>query len=98
MGIRIAEHANEAGEDIRYLERDRAETAGLPQEDYWLFDSCKLVIMRFDETDNRFLEAEVIEDPGMIAQHNHWRDVARHYAMTRDEFAAKYDPRSNSER
>jgi hypothetical protein len=39
--------ANAAGEDIRYLQRDEAES--LPDRDYWLFDSHKLVRMHFDD-------------------------------------------------
>ena len=49
--------ANAAGEDIRYLQRDEAE--GLPDHDYWLFDSHKLVRMHFDD-DDVMLGGEVI--------------------------------------
>ena len=45
--------------------------------------------MNFAE-DDRFLGAEVVEEPAVIVQHNYWRDVARHHAITRDEFVAKY--------
>lgn len=80
----------EAGDDIRYLTREQA--AELPQYDYWLFDSCKLVKVLFSDDDG-FLGGEVIEDPAVIVQHNYWRDVARHHAVTRDEFDAKYEQR-----
>lgn len=89
----VAGHTREAGDDIRYLTRDQAEAAELPQHDFWLFDSRKLVMMNFGE-DDRFIGAEVIEDPLVIVQHNYWRDAARHHAMTPDEFVATYEQRN----
>ncbi|MGH9929068.1 MAG: DUF6879 family protein, partial [Pyrinomonadaceae bacterium] len=41
----------------------------LPNHDYWLFDSKKLVRMHFDDA-NGFLGGEVIEDPAVIVLHN----------------------------
>lgn len=35
------------GEDIRYL--DRARAGGLPDFDYWLFDSRQVARLHFDE-------------------------------------------------
>lgn len=84
----LAQHNNDAGEDIRYLERSRAQAAGLPEYDYWLFDSRQLALMRFGD-DDRFLGTEVIDDAAEIVQHNYWRDAAWHYATRRDEFAAE---------
>jgi hypothetical protein len=75
-----------AGEDIRYLERSNA--AGLPEDDYWLFDSSKLVVMHFDETD-RFVGGELIEDPAEIVRANYWRDAAWHNAVRRDDLASE---------
>ncbi|WP_232376735.1 DUF6879 family protein [Amycolatopsis aidingensis] len=80
-----------AGEDIRYLARDAAQGVDLPQHDYWLFDSRKLVRMHFEDEDDRFLGAEVIADQTAIVQHNYWRDVAWHYVIQRDEFANKHN-------
>ena len=76
---------NQAGEDIRYLARDRA--GGLPEHDFWLFDSCKLVWMHFDAADGHLMGAEIIEDPAVVVQHNYWRDLAWHRAVRREEFA-----------
>ncbi|WP_344877407.1 DUF6879 family protein [Allokutzneria multivorans] len=84
FGIFCSEYTNEAGEDIRYLRRDDA--AGLPDYDYWLFDSRNLVRMHFDGDEN-FLGGELIEDSAEIVQHNHWRDAAWHRAVRRDDFA-----------
>jgi hypothetical protein len=91
FGIAYARYTVAAGDDIRYLTRDRARAIGLPDHDYWLFDSRKLAWMHFDETDDSFLGAEIIEDPEAVVQHNYWRDVARHWAVRRDDFAAEYD-------
>ncbi len=93
FGLRGALFAGEAGDDIRYLTRDQAEVADLPRHDYWLFDSRRLVKMHFSE-DDRFTGAEIVEDPATIVQHNYWRDVARHRAISRDEFSSKYEQRN----
>jgi hypothetical protein len=82
----LAEHNLTAGEDIRYLER--GNTPDLPGYDYWLFDSSKLIAMRFDEAD-RFVGGENIEDPAEIVQANYWRDAAWHKALRRDDFASE---------
>nr|WP_245976029.1 DUF6879 family protein [Amycolatopsis palatopharyngis] len=97
FGLWAAQFTTEAGEDIRYLQRDVAEHLDLPNHDYWLFDSRKLVRMTFGE-DDRFLGAEVIEDSSVIVEHNYWRDAARHHAMSRDEFVAKYEQRDDQRR
>lgn len=88
----VAGYTREAGDDIRYITRDQA--ANLPDYDYWLFDSCKLLKMRFTD-DDQFIGAEVIEDPAEIVQHNYWRDAAQHHAIDRDEFVAKYEQRDD---
>lgn len=88
FGHAVARHNNAAGEDIRYLTRGRATTAGLPEHDYWLFDSRKLAVMHFAD-DDRFLGAEMIEDPNVVVQHNYWRDAAWHHAVRRDDFATE---------
>jgi uncharacterized protein DUF6879 len=89
FGIFCSEYTNAAGEDIRYLARHDA--AGLPDYDYWLFDSSKLVRMHFDD-DVNFLGGDLIEDPAVIVQHNYWRDTAWHRAVRRDDFASEaYD-------
>ena len=86
FGVFCSQYTNEAGEDIRYLARDQAQ--GLPDYDYWLFDSRRLVKMHFDEQE-QFLGGEVIEDPAEIVQHNCRRDAAWHLAMRREHFATK---------
>lgn len=88
FGVWASQFTTAAGEDIRYLARDQAQDMGVPNHDYWLFDSRLLVAMRFDDAD-RFLGGEVIEGPAMIVQHNYWRDAAWHRAVRRDDFATE---------
>jgi hypothetical protein len=86
----VAGYTRDAGDDIRYLARERADAVGLPKHDFWLFDSRKLVRMNFSD-DDRFVGAVTIEDPSLIVQHNFWRDVARHHAVTPEEFLEEYE-------
>lgn len=74
-----------AGEDIRYLSRDRAKDLDLPHEDFWLIDSAKVAIMRFAE-DNTLLGADVTDDPAVVVKHCYYRDVASHYAIPYREY------------
>lgn len=92
FGVWASQFTTAAGEDIRYLARRQAQDMGLPNHDYWLFDSRLLVAMRFDDAD-RFLGGEVIEDPAVIVQHNYWRDAAWHRAVGRDDFATEQQVR-----
>lgn len=88
FGLWGAQLTNAAGEDIRYLSREVAQEAKLPQDDYWLFDSRKLARMHFDENDV-LLGAEIVDEPREVVQHNYWRDVAWHHAVRRDDFDTK---------
>lgn len=85
FGLWASQFTVEAGEDIRYVRRDQA-AAGLPDHDYWMFDSRTVVRMHFDDQ-SAFLGGELVEDPAIIVQHNYWRDAAWHKAVRRDEFA-----------
>nr|WP_243659258.1 DUF6879 family protein [Tamaricihabitans halophyticus] len=86
FGVYCSQYTNAAGENIRYLARH--EASDLPDYDYWLFDSLKLVRMHFDDDEN-FLGGEIIDDPHTIIKHNYWRDAAWHKAVQRDEFSTK---------
>lgn len=84
FGLWASQFTVEAGEDIRYIARD--EATGLPDHDYWMFDSRIVVRMHFDDQ-SAFLGGELIEDPAEIVRHNYWRDVAWHKAVRREDFA-----------
>jgi len=91
FGLWAARQTVGAGEDIRYLLRPTADAVGLPNHDYWLFDSRTLVRMHFDGTDDRLLSIEIVEDdPAQIVQHTYWRDAAWHHARRREDFAAEH--------
>ncbi|RBQ15351.1 hypothetical protein DP939_36545 [Spongiactinospora rosea] len=85
FGLWCAQFALQAGEDIRYL--DRAQAQGLPQDDYWLFDSKWAAVLRFDD-DDVLLGAEIVTDPATVAELAAGRDDAWHRAVTRDQFLA----------
>ncbi|XVV05823.1 DUF6879 family protein [Actinosynnema sp. CA-248983] len=64
----------EAGEEIRVLGEHRARDLGLPKHDFWIFDDVRLAVLRFGAAG---LEgAEIITEPGVVARHRAWRDLA----------------------
>jgi hypothetical protein len=75
-----------AGEDIRYMSRERAKETGLPQEDFWLIDSSRVAVMRFGE-DNALAGAVLYDDPAVVVRHCYYRDVACHFAIPYQEYA-----------
>jgi uncharacterized protein DUF6879 len=78
FGLWLCAYNVQAGEDIRYLDRDAAE--GLPAHDYWLFDSSRLYRMHFTPEDE-LLGAELVDDASAVVEHNAWRDLAWHCAI-----------------
>jgi hypothetical protein len=72
-----------AGETIRYLSREQAHDIGLlpaaGDEDWWLFDSARLVVMRFD-ADGTCVENEMTTDPDRVTQAQQWWDLAVHHS------------------
>lgn len=73
----------EAGENMRYLTRERAHDIGLlpavGRDDWWLLDSSKLIVMRFDEQGHR-IHNELVTDPTVVVQACKWRDLAVHHS------------------
>ena len=59
FGVWASQFTVAAGEDIRYLTRDQA--AGLPDYDFWMFDSRTVIKMHFDDQ-SIYLGGELIED------------------------------------
>ncbi|MBJ7903371.1 hypothetical protein IF655_08660 [Streptomyces sp. DSM 110735] len=76
------------GEEIRNLWRDDADRAGLPAEDFWIFDSRLVALLNFDDTDN-LVGVELITEPAAVLRYVRARDAAQHYAVPYMEFAAQ---------
>ncbi|MFG3234988.1 DUF6879 family protein [Streptomyces antibioticus] len=83
-------HNAAVGEDIRYLWREQADQARLPAEDFWLFDSRIVALLRFDEQDN-WLDVELITEPAEVVRYAMIRDAAMHHAVPFQRFAAQAD-------
>jgi hypothetical protein len=89
FGLNLSRLNVAAGEDIRYMSRDRAKELGLPEYDYWLLDAHKMCILRHDERDV-LLGADVITDAAVVVEHAHYREIARHHATPRAEYISHY--------
>ena len=81
-----ARHNAAFGEDIRYLWREDA--AGLPAEDFWIFDSRLVALLQFDDADN-LLDVELITEPAEVVRYAMVRDAAMHNAVPFEQFAAR---------
>jgi hypothetical protein len=77
--------ALEAGEDVRYLPRSRADELALPMEDFWLFDSRYAALFHYEG--DVAIGLELIEDPTRVLGYCQVRDAAWHYAIPYREFA-----------
>ncbi|MGX1887038.1 DUF6879 family protein [Streptomyces sp. NPDC055287] len=73
------------GEDIRYMHRSQAEQLGLPDFDFWLFDSRILARFNWEDACRRM---ELTTDAGHVLAACQARDAAWHYAVRYEEFTA----------
>jgi hypothetical protein len=89
FGLNLSRLNVAAGEDIRYMSRQRAKELELPEYDYWLLDSHKMCILRHDDRDV-LLGADVITDPKIIVEHCYYRDVAKRYATPRAQYLSQF--------
>jgi hypothetical protein len=86
FGIDLARRLNvPSGEDIRYLPRRQAQALDLPDEDFWLLDSSRALVLHF--ADDVLLGAELVTDPAEVVKRGYWRDVAWHYAVPVEQYA-----------
>lgn len=78
------------GEDIRYLARDRANALELPDHDFWVFDSTRLLELRFTD-DGRLIGQDLVEDPEIVARHERWIKLGLDVAVPSVDYVAE-DP------
>ncbi|CAM5687289.1 DUF6879 family protein [Streptomyces fumanus] len=78
------------GEDVRNLWREDAELLRLPAEDFWIFDSRLVAVLRFEDED-AFHDVEIITEPADVLRYCQIRDAAVHGSVPYDEFAAQLD-------
>ncbi|SMF49671.1 DUF6879 family protein [Streptomyces sp. Amel2xC10] len=76
------------GEDVRNLWRADADHAHVPAEDFWLFDSRLVAVLRFDDADV-FHDVEIITEPAEVLRYCQVRDAAVHHAVPYDRFTAQ---------
>jgi hypothetical protein len=88
--LEVARLSVKAGEDIRYLTRHAAEQLGFAPYDAWLFDNRLLVHLLFNDGDDTFRGAEVVDDSAMVARHNEWRELAWRRAQGIEDFIAAH--------
>lgn len=73
----------DAGETLRYMTPAKAVEVGLlpavGNVDWWLFDSCRLVQMHFDDEGHR-IKSVVTTDAELVVRACAWRDLAVHYS------------------
>jgi hypothetical protein len=75
-----------AGEDIRYLPRDKAAGIDLPVEDCWLFDDSKLVFVLFPD-EGRRVGLYPVDDAELTARYVTVRDQVWERAIPYAEYA-----------
>lgn len=67
-------HSVRAGEDVRILDLTDRENPGLPDQDFWMFDSVRIVEMRY-RPDGTQIGRELLDNPD-LDQYVHWRRLA----------------------
>jgi hypothetical protein len=75
-----------AGEDIRYLPRDVADSLALPSYDFWLFDGGRVAFMQFNE-DGEFVGPVVVEDQAVTRQHVAFSEAAWRHAVPYERYS-----------
>ncbi|MEU6476201.1 DUF6879 family protein [Streptomyces sp. NPDC047017] len=78
----------ESGEDIRNMWRADAERLRLPAEDFWLFDSRLIALLRFDD-DDQLTHVDLITEPAEVVRCAMIRDAAWHHAVRWEQFTAE---------
>jgi len=87
LEVRWNRYNAEAGEDVRYLPCAAANDLDLPAHDFWVFDGERLALMYFT-ADHRWLGADLVTDPAVVARHEHWIDMAHRHATPYADYLA----------
>lgn len=75
-------------EEILCMPRSQAVSLRLPLElDWWLLDDERLILMYFTSA-GEIAGKVLITEPGVVARHREWRDLAVHNATAAQEVAA----------
>ncbi|MFF1282275.1 DUF6879 family protein [Streptomyces sp. NPDC058299] len=77
-----------SGEDIRTMWRTDADRLRLPAEDFWLFDSRLIALLRFDD-DDQLTHVDLITEPAEVVRCCMVRDAAWHHAVPWKRFTAE---------
>jgi hypothetical protein len=76
------------GDDIRIIAVPQGgRPPELPLHDYWLFDEREVWKMHYYEN-FRFAGAELLDGPGVVAEHLRWRDLALSRAVPLHDYLA----------
>ena len=89
-GLVVAEKLTAAGEDIRYLPRERAAGIALPDEDFWLLDEDRLILSVFS-ADGRQGGYASNDDPDLVIQCRAVRDQVWSRAVDYHEYVSQTD-------
>ncbi|MGQ0573863.1 MAG: DUF6879 family protein [Pseudonocardia sp.] len=76
------------GEDVGYLARARADRLHLPDHDFWVLDGARVLLLWFSD-DGRYLGADVVADPALVARHERWVHRALAAALPAAVFLAE---------
>jgi hypothetical protein len=79
-----------AGEDIHYLDRAHARRLGLDPLDGWLLDDQMLIHLLFDDRDDTFVGARVVDDETVVQRHRWWWSLGLRHASGVDAFARDF--------
>ncbi len=77
-----------AGDDIRIISvSPGAWPPGIPHEDFWIFDSRDLWVLRYDGS-GFLLSAELVDDSRVVADHLRWREKALELSVPVSDYLA----------
>lgn len=78
--LTITPHNLAAGEDIRYLSRDKAAQLSLPHQDFWIFDEATVLVVHF-AGDDTFTGVESIKESSVVRRYLAAREAAWQHAL-----------------